>query len=791
MFTSVVLITDDEYWSEELAGRKPLKRDYLAKLIEAIAAKAPGAIVLDVDFMTTAGVFAERYEETVKLIHTVASVSNNVPVVLSHGLRCREIPGNPAVVETVSSSYSMNTLELRPLEWVDKPISLGFLHLHHDIRRIPLNVEADGNLIIPSLSLAAVGSLDARQSQRITEAGADNFAYGSFLDEIEYAAFTHSAKDVLHPGFPAGADNPLRTKVVLVGGSWHDVGAGLGQVVDLHKTPAGALPGVFVHANYIESMLKRESFAPLHPVLVIIIELTLVFAIAVLMAGLHSSLAKLGVAVGGVLVFLFMNYFAFQNLGLYADFFFPMVALALHPPIEKFVKVVEAGLGVRHPEFPLANRLLIPVLLAISVGVLTLTDPRSEEELSCTLAGVAGVVAAPPDPAPEPELNDDAPPSTLPKATNEYVETGPDRRVERFTPLQLRDDGSENIAVQQVVEAAEQEEKGASDSDQPPRSPNPFDRIRSNLFTERGRSVECPAAGSATITIAPIQNLVEETDYSPQTNQRLTYALAAALAETRCFDVATMELHEDALLSAARFEFSDLTRSQQNFFGSDLVLVAKITELDESKPDTSEKGGIFGRLLKRNRDSHVALYAELINVATGEVLTSTFVQGRGEGLLDGTPSALDSSGSWRKSSSDLVEDLVDETVKKLIHTTPRQYFTHSRPMRPDISESECELTSAGIPPDVVLVVSGYVEHTLLLGEPSNDCSIRLKCDVKKVQSSCRGNWVSLGCGSSKSLQNQGDLNFEQAQIAYARDVPIMMSLPEQGECVGGDVRVLD
>ena len=45
--TALVLIGDDEYWGGELKRRVPIKRDYLAKLVNKLDQAQPELIVLD------------------------------------------------------------------------------------------------------------------------------------------------------------------------------------------------------------------------------------------------------------------------------------------------------------------------------------------------------------------------------------------------------------------------------------------------------------------------------------------------------------------------------------------------------------------------------------------------------------------------------------------------------------------------------------------------------------------------------------------------------------------------
>src|SRR6266550_6446433 len=47
--TFLNLIDDDDYWKGKLARRVPLKRDYLACLVQALDSASPSLIALDVD----------------------------------------------------------------------------------------------------------------------------------------------------------------------------------------------------------------------------------------------------------------------------------------------------------------------------------------------------------------------------------------------------------------------------------------------------------------------------------------------------------------------------------------------------------------------------------------------------------------------------------------------------------------------------------------------------------------------------------------------------------------------
>ena len=51
--TALVLVTDEEYWKGELHGRTPIRRDYLARLVDAAVQSRAAVIALDFDFRST------------------------------------------------------------------------------------------------------------------------------------------------------------------------------------------------------------------------------------------------------------------------------------------------------------------------------------------------------------------------------------------------------------------------------------------------------------------------------------------------------------------------------------------------------------------------------------------------------------------------------------------------------------------------------------------------------------------------------------------------------------------
>ncbi|MGC3968421.1 MAG: CHASE2 domain-containing protein [Pirellulales bacterium] len=52
----------------------------------------------------------------------------------------------------------------------------------------------------------------------------------------------------------------MKHRVVIIGGDWHSRATRRGSKVDRHETPVGQLPGMVLHANFVEAILDDRAF---------------------------------------------------------------------------------------------------------------------------------------------------------------------------------------------------------------------------------------------------------------------------------------------------------------------------------------------------------------------------------------------------------------------------------------------------------------------------------------------------------------------------------------------------
>ncbi len=332
--TALVLVQDEEYWKGELAGRAPIRRDYLARLVEKLDAADVAVIALDFDLRSPVpdGSLVEHpayLEETTRLRAAVKLVSVRRPVVLP-----------AAVAFDAEGAYVEQSSIFQGFDFGGGLIHRGYLQLPYDLRRVPVGLELADGRVLDSFALAIVGAVDPTAHQRVATHASDALPFASYMTERDFAGTAPTDVRLFSSAYVLAADSAeldrsLSHKVVILGAAWSRNGFASGARVDLHPTPAGTLPGALIHANYVEAILNERTYKPLSDQLVMAFEVLLVLAIAALLALDTRPLWKATLVAGTTVFFILLSYFFLQNLGLFFDFFVPVVVLIGHVAVEK------------------------------------------------------------------------------------------------------------------------------------------------------------------------------------------------------------------------------------------------------------------------------------------------------------------------------------------------------------------------------------------------------------------------------------------------------------------------
>jgi len=315
--TVLVTIDDAEYWTGPLERRVPIKRDYLATVIKALDACDPAVIAIDFDLRspTSDGSIVDnptyQQRETPLFIQAISEVSQHHPVVLPVLIR-HQRPKDPFLLD--SSVFGT-------LPFVQGKLQRGYINLPFDVRKIPAPQPLVGGGEVDSFAVSIVRAHHENLLESV--ASSNILPFGTFLEK---SIPTVKTTDVL-----AGRCGPLASKIAIVAAAWHKYAANEGELVDLHITPLGMMTGATIHANYVEALIDSDTHKPLPTAMDRGIEFLTAAAFAILLAAkTNRGYQKLCIVVLACLALLLLSYLAWQNLGYYFDFFFPVFFLIAH-----------------------------------------------------------------------------------------------------------------------------------------------------------------------------------------------------------------------------------------------------------------------------------------------------------------------------------------------------------------------------------------------------------------------------------------------------------------------------
>lgn len=338
--TAIVLLDDTDYWTDtspdskapELAGRVPTNRAYIAELIDRLVDAHVGLIVLDFDLRSPdpQGVkddLPEYKDENDAFFQSIRDAcTHNHQIVLASEL----VNGKDGV------GVGRNIYDAA--HFPQSCVHQGYIELPRDIRRVPATVPVASGPDADSLSLAAVKAADLAAYETGAAQGERDFPYSEFLPLSNFKS-SGEGQTLFSGREIATADRTALTakllnRIVLVGADWHTLALGQGPYADRHPSPAGDLPGVILHANYIEAALQGGIHKAFPESLAVLLEGLLVLSLSVLgMFEIHWAWKWSAVLLSCVAVIIF-GYLLLRTFGLMLDFFFPLLFLGLHSGYE-------------------------------------------------------------------------------------------------------------------------------------------------------------------------------------------------------------------------------------------------------------------------------------------------------------------------------------------------------------------------------------------------------------------------------------------------------------------------
>ncbi|MBI2525447.1 MAG: adenylate/guanylate cyclase domain-containing protein [Candidatus Rokubacteria bacterium] len=329
----VVVVAIDEEAFESLGRRQPLPRDYLARLLRGLQRAGAAVVGVDMAFSTPT---TEADDGALARAITDFSDGGVSRVVLVEAPPPRTGPlADPAFLGSVLRGAA------------DVPLDRDGV-----IRRVALLLPRGSEPPLPALSLAVVarlagltrGMLEISLRERggisppawrvgggwslvgtpalalrSNELWRINYVgpAGSFL-AIPSGAVVALAEDTAE----LAADNPLRGRIVLVGGTY-------GESRDFYPTPHGSIAGVEVHANVIHMLVTGSHIRPSGWVRSLAFQIAIVMLAGVVMAILRPLAGTLVCLTAAVLLGVPASYLAFQRSGYWVDFLLPVIVTSL------------------------------------------------------------------------------------------------------------------------------------------------------------------------------------------------------------------------------------------------------------------------------------------------------------------------------------------------------------------------------------------------------------------------------------------------------------------------------
>jgi len=340
--TRVLYINDDEYWKGgkgDPAGRRPIKRDYLAKLVSAVDQANAAIIALDFDMRSpdpgTDEIPSDYADETKTFVETILKVADKRIVVLPKTV-VYDGEGTAWLEPDFYDSYGLCDPVEKTRQWrhtqtgveikdhQKKNIRCGYILLPPDKRLLPGNLKIGNGGFLDSFGHAVAKASDPK---RVHD---DASRYGSYIPEKQFEndGTILSAREILNSA--DFAHNELAAKLVIVGAHWRALAANRGDFTDMHSTPVGTLPGALIHANFVEAFLDGRTYGFTPEWLVPASDMLLGFIAAAIFAFYPQFLNKLIILIvlSGFLIVI--ELFALHFLGLFFDAFVVLFGVWFH-----------------------------------------------------------------------------------------------------------------------------------------------------------------------------------------------------------------------------------------------------------------------------------------------------------------------------------------------------------------------------------------------------------------------------------------------------------------------------
>ena len=342
--TVLVLLNDEDFWGPRFESREPLKRDQLAALLDKLNQAGAETVALDLDFFSPIpdkpdyeypGFLAE--DQVLKAaIKRMCDAGRYVVLATD----AEPVAGWGTGTGPQEEKPSIYTPWLPELPCV----RTGYTDSPDDLRKIAgVKVLQDGRGL-DSFALAMVKIGDPTAYANIVNSGDKGFRFGQFLTPADYSPkngrqFVFNGEAVFNMS-PNDLRQAVAEREVIIGTHWHWLAKGIGSIGDMHDTPGGDEPGAMVLANYVEAIRNETgTFTGISDRTAEILEWAMTCGLAVLFVLEIRVVWKWAGFLLTCLLSLLLTYVLLQNLGLFLDFFIPILIIVVHTIAEELLEM--------------------------------------------------------------------------------------------------------------------------------------------------------------------------------------------------------------------------------------------------------------------------------------------------------------------------------------------------------------------------------------------------------------------------------------------------------------------
>ena len=355
--SGLVIVAIDDAAFDALGRRQPLPRDYLARVLRGVTRAGAASVGFDISLSTASEPAADS--ALARAIADFGTRGEGRLVVAGTALPKRGPLADPAVARIVVTSAP------------DVPVDADAV-----VRRAALRV---GGAPAFAAAVANVPVPDPAALYRINFIG----PAGSFLTIPADAVAAIGDLDADIAG-----DNPLRGRIVLVGGTFVD-----GR--DSHQTPYGFMPGVEIQANIVHMLMTGTLVRPAGWLAGFVVQLIAVLLAGLVMVAVRPLWGTVVCLAGALLLGVPASYVAFSRGGYWVDFLLPVAVTSLlgvgadvlarrrlRDALGRYVSPEVAARVERNPAELAGERRQVSILFSDLRGFTTLSERMPPEQMA-------------------------------------------------------------------------------------------------------------------------------------------------------------------------------------------------------------------------------------------------------------------------------------------------------------------------------------------------------------------------------------------------------------------------